>query len=526
MNEFLKSLAGALPTPVTFAIAVFVVGAWAVREFRGYASNGPLFRDRWVHLVFLLCAIGACGYYCWAWLATDVQFSSQEVGVYVYPFMNDPMFEMPSQIEAAVASAVDRKQVPNVKVFVSRRYPPDQNPDLYALGNAHHATLVVSGARFQGGDTWTRITNLQLRSERWLKPKFDPTATAEAIQADLLDATGRRSGEVGSAVGAKVSTSESADGLAAISTLKYRLDDLTRRIASVETLGRAARPSGTPEAPTPNPKTTVRSAVVIGINKYGTPATQALGAEHPPTLQYPVEDARSVQEVLSSRGYPQISTLLDGAATKVNIRAAIDRAGRQTAGSNDMLLIYYAGHAVVQKNASGEEMGYLLPADFTIGALESTAISATELRQWVAALPVRRVAVLVDGCYGGSFGHDAELAQLRSVVVSELRPSINLVPPAPNLWRSANDKVLVVLSAATRNQTATEGPQWGHGLFTYFVLSGLAGAADLNGDSEIAADELYAYVYPKIANASVGKQTPVLDAVGTSTLSLALLKTR
>jgi uncharacterized caspase-like protein len=521
MDEFLKNLIQVLPPPVVVALATFVIGAWMVREIRGYASNGPLFRDRWVYSVFLTCLIGTAAYYMYASFSGDMKFARTDVGVYVYPFMNDPHFEVPVEIEAAVASTIDRAKVPNVKIFVSRKYPPSESEDLYAFATARNAVLLVSGVRFTNGDTWVKITNPQRRSEETLKPKFDPAKLADAIQADLLDVVGQG----GSPVPLVAQQNQPQDGaaVAAISTLKFQLDDALKRLGQLETSVHLSGPKATQLSA--SPKAAVRRlALLVGISKYGTGF--GTSSTEVPSLQYAADDARGVESVLLGRGYERthVQTLLDASATKSNIHAAIRRLG-ELSESKDSILMYFAGHSVLEKSSSGEERGYLLPADYAVGATESTAISATELRQWMSEVPAGEVAIMVDGCYGGSFG-TADVGTVQTRSLSVIRNSYSLIPPAPKLWRAGDGKVLVVLSAASRSQAALEGPQWNHGLFTFHVLNGLAGAADLNGDSEIAADELYAFIYPKVVQDSAGQQTPVLDAVGTAAMSLVAVPPR
>jgi uncharacterized caspase-like protein len=51
-----------------------------------------------------------------------------------------------------------------------------------------------------------------------------------------------------------------------------------------------------------------------------------------------------------------------------------------------------------------------------------------------------------------------------------------------------------VFLSTTANQTAKWRRDQGHGLFTYFLLKGLQGSADANGDRTITSGELETYV--------------------------------
>ena len=48
------------------------------------------------------------------------------------------------------------------------------------------------------------------------------------------------------------------------------------------------------------------------------------------------------------------------------------------------------------------------------------------------------------------------------------------------------------------------------GVFTYYLLQGMKGGADRNGDYLISIRELYNFVYGKVRDYTAGAQTPVL----------------
>ena len=49
----------------------------------------------------------------------------------------------------------------------------------------------------------------------------------------------------------------------------------------------------------------------------------------------------------------------------------------------------------------------------------------------------------------------------------------------------------------------------GQGVFTYYLLEGLRGMADLDGDGVITVDEQYTYVSKKVPEATGKNQNPV-----------------
>lgn len=67
-----------------------------------------------------------------------------------------------------------------------------------------------------------------------------------------------------------------------------------------------------------------------------------------------------------------------------------------------------------------------------------------------------------------------------------------------------------VITASDISESSFEDVKWGdgHGVFTYFLLQGLKGAADLNHDGTVTAGELFAYLKQSVPQATAGKQNP------------------
>jgi len=69
------------------------------------------------------------------------------------------------------------------------------------------------------------------------------------------------------------------------------------------------------------------------------------------------------------------------------------------------------------------------------------------------------------------------------------------------------------MTASRPNEVSLEMAELGHGLFTYYLLQGLGGAADLNRDGIVSLQELYEYVEQEVTRTSRalgGNQHPVL----------------
>ena len=69
------------------------------------------------------------------------------------------------------------------------------------------------------------------------------------------------------------------------------------------------------------------------------------------------------------------------------------------------------------------------------------------------------------------------------------------------------------MTAARPTEVSIELPELGHGLFTYYLIEGLKGAADLNRDGIVTLQELYEYLEQQVTkkSRSVGAtQHPVM----------------
>jgi uncharacterized caspase-like protein len=78
----------------------------------------------------------------------------------------------------------------------------------------------------------------------------------------------------------------------------------------------------------------------------------------------------------------------------------------------------------------------------------------------------------------------------------------------PRLVKDAEDAAIAIFAATDAETLAQERPDLKHGVFTYSVLKGLAGAADQRADRQIEENELSAYVADAVSQLTGGKQKP------------------
>ncbi len=126
-------------------------------------------------------------------------------------------------------------------------------------------------------------------------------------------------------------------------------------------------------------------ALVIGNNEY----------THLPGLKTAVSDAKAVAELLET-DYGFETTLLIN-ATRGDVIGALAHQ-RATRKPDDNLLIYYAGHGVID-TITGE--GYWLPVDAEAD-VPTNWVSVYDITNMLQAIRSRHVMVVADSCYSGT----------------------------------------------------------------------------------------------------------------------------
>ena len=155
--------------------------------------------------------------------------------------------------------------------------------------------------------------------------------------------------------------------------------------------------------------------------------------------------------------------LIDRNATKSRIRTAINKAISLADGPDDYLVIYFSG-------LSGED--YLSPSDDS-GGDWSKVITDAELEGWVRDFP-GSVTLIIDGAESSTMA-DGEIFR-------------------PYAFRQNE---YTVISAAGPGERVFYEPELGSSVFTHFLVKGITGwypPADLDGNGDITAYELYQYI--------------------------------
>jgi len=258
-------------------------------------------------------------------------------------------------------------------------------------------------------------------------------------------------------------------------------------------------------APPPAKLVPDRWAVVIGAGGYESPDI--------PKLRYTVPDAEAIYQVLiGSAGFKKERVLLftdktEKKPTLRNIKWALGTFLARSAKKEDTVLIFFAGHGAPEVDQRGIERDglakYLVPIDADPDDLYSTALPMDELQTIFGRIEAERVVAFLDSCYSGAAGGRTFLSKkTRASHVDDLF-----------LERLTRSKGRAIITASRPAEVSIELSELGHGIFTYYLVQGLKGAADLNRDGIVTLQELYEYIEQQVTQKSRsvgGSQHPVM----------------
>ncbi|GAB3261173.1 hypothetical protein GCM10027347_26040 [Larkinella harenae] len=243
------------------------------------------------------------------------------------------------------------------------------------------------------------------------------------------------------------------------------------------------------EAPTPGGRT---FAVVVGIADY-----QAL-SQNNGDLRFADKDARQIAQFLESQSAgraetPRIRLLTNQQATLANIHQAL--AVFREARPGDRVILYFSGHG---------SAGCFLPYDAQSG---DKLLTYGDIKAAFHASKAETKLCIADACLSGGMTQPQKQREMAQSITTGTH----------------NGKNVAMLLASRSTQSAVEAGLLQGGVFTYFLLKGLAGQADLNGDKIVTIRELHRYISPEVRQKSRGRQTPIFYGRFSDNLALSYL---
>ncbi len=235
-------------------------------------------------------------------------------------------------------------------------------------------------------------------------------------------------------------------------------------------------------------------AIVVGIEKYSNDL---------PDAQFAERDAQAMRDHLLALGYPErnVKFLAGSRAVRSSLEAYLEDWLPRNVKADSRVFFYFSGHG-----APAPESGqaYLVPWDGNPNFLDKTGYPVKKLYADLNALKVKQVIVALDSCFSGAGG--------RSLLPEGSRPLVNNADMAV----AGGGKIMLFAAASPKEITSTLKEQ-GHGLFTYYFLKGLDGAAQ-DASGSVTPRGLFSYLKPKVQDAASRQnrdQTPVLDGMTT-----------
>jgi hypothetical protein len=250
--------------------------------------------------------------------------------------------------------------------------------------------------------------------------------------------------------------------------------------------------------------------VVIGINKY----------KNFPSLKYAANDAREFYRYLTEVNQvpkDHVWLILDEEATLDKLRSTLGTLLRRSAGKDDTVIIFLAGHGATEQDPSSPDGDglekYILPHNADPKDLYASALPMSELARIFQRISSERLVFIGDTCYSGASGG-------RTIFAGGTRANVS----GAFLERLSQGKGRVIITASDSNEVSVEKDEIKHGVFTYYLLEGLRGKADLDKDGVITVDEVYRYVSMKVPQATGQNQHPVKKGETTGQIILGLTK--
>jgi hypothetical protein len=229
-----------------------------------------------------------------------------------------------------------------------------------------------------------------------------------------------------------------------------------------------------------------RVAVVVGVDQY----------EAWPTLTGARADAERMARHLRASGFDEVIEVYDEDASRRKLLQTLGQDLGNRVDDDSLAFIYFAGHGQTETLPGGAKRGYLVPVDADLEDVFSTGISMETVRDLSNRMRAKHVMYAIDACYSG-------LALTRGISRrTDLPDYLDMV---------TSRRAVQIVTAGSEGETAVE--VGGQGLFTTYLLRGLGGEADMNGDGAVTASELGTWVRPQVTVASQNRQSPQFGTI-------------
>lgn len=227
-------------------------------------------------------------------------------------------------------------------------------------------------------------------------------------------------------------------------------------------------------------------AVVIGNENYQRVAK----------VDFAQNDARVLSKYFTrTLGIPESNVRTYYDASYGDIIAAIeDIKSISEAYKGDIdVIFYYAGHGIPDESSRN---AFIIPVDAQ-GSNTESCYPLRKLYDELADLKARSTVVLLDACFSGSIRGEGMLASARGI---KMKPKQMNIPGN-----------LIILSAASGDQTAFPYDKKNHGLFSYFLIKKLN-----ESEGDVTLGQLSEYIIDNVSQKAITEikkpQTPTVNS--------------
>ena len=251
-----------------------------------------------------------------------------------------------------------------------------------------------------------------------------------------------------------------------------------------------------------------RWALVAGISSYRNIPPQA-------QLKFAHRDAAEFATFLASPAggaFPpsHIQLLTNEQATLAQLRAALHTWLPASAGPQDIVYFFFAGHGILDE----DDQGYFVAQDSDPQNFHATALAFAEVDAALAGrLRASLVVMIADACHTGRLGWSSYQAG-------------SLSRASESLARiGQGDRSFLKLLGSKPSEASYEDAQLdgGHGVFTHTLLRGLSGEADRDGDRIVRASEAIDYVSRRVPDLTGSRQHPRVAGTFDARLPLSIV---
>ncbi len=163
------------------------------------------------------------------------------------------------------------------------------------------------------------------------------------------------------------------------------------------------------------------------------------------------------------------------------------------------VFVFYSGHGL--PSSDGKSL-YFLPHGVDQDLLDETAIDQKKIISAIQSTQPKSVTMFIDSCYSGNSRNGAQL--LAGAKPVTLKNTDIGYPPG-----------FTVLTASSPEQISSSSPDLQHGIFSFFLMKGMEGDADINKDGRITAGEMQQYLSENVQRQAMSlNRTQIPQLIG------------